>query len=194
MAETPRSGDASPPPGDDPSFDLAVPLPADLLYRRCHPDHLPFDLCTELADAPGLIGQERATEAVRFAVRRRRKGSNIYALGDRGAGRQQLIEELLRHQAETEPPPPDWCYLNNVADPQQPRCLSLPGGRGAAFEAAMKRLVEELRAALPAAFERDDYRARQQVVEQQFKERSEQAFGALQEHAEAKGIAVLGTP
>src|SRR5437899_8856382 len=29
----------------------------------------------------------------------------------------------------------DWCYLNNFADPQQPRCLSLPGGRGAAFEA-----------------------------------------------------------
>src|SRR5437588_3781135 len=194
MAETRRSGDASPPPGDDPSFALAVPLPTDLLYRRCAPDHLPFDLCTELADAPGLIGQERATEAVRFAVRMRRKGYNIFALGDRGAGRQQLIEDLLRHQAETEPTPPDWCYVNNFADPQQPRCLSLPAGRGAAFEAAMKRLVEELRATLPAAFERDDNRARQQVVEQRFKERSEQALGALQQHAEGKGIALLRTP
>jgi lon-related putative ATP-dependent protease len=194
MAQKRGSGDGSPPIGDDPTFDLAVPLPAELLYRRCDPDHLPFDLCTELADAPGLIGQERATEAVRFAVRMRRKGYNIYALGDRGAGRQLLIEDLLRHQAETEPTPPDWCYVNNFADPQQPRCLSLPAGRGAEFEAAMKRLVDELRAALPAAFERDDYRARQQVAEQQFKERSDQAFGALQKHAESKGIALMRTP
>ncbi len=194
MAQKRGSGDGSPPPGGDPAFDLVVPLPADLLYRRCDPDHLPFDLCTELADAPGLIGQERATEAVRFAVRMRRKGYNIYALGDRSAGRQQLIEDLLRHQAETEPTPADWCYVNNFVDPQQPRCLSLPAGRGAAFDAAMKRLVEELRAALPAAFERDDYRARQQVIEQQFKERSEQAFGALQQHAEGKGIALLRSP
>src|SRR5580700_7450930 len=193
MAQQRRTPDG-PPPGEDPTFDLAVPLPADLLYRRCDPDHLPFDLCTELVDAPGLIGQERATEAVRFAVRMRRKGYNIYALGDRGAGRQQLIEDLLRQQAETEPTPPDWCYVNNFADPQQPRCLSLPAGRGAAFDAAMKRLVEELRATLPAAFERDDYRARRQVIEQQFKERSEQAFGALQQRAEGKGIALLRSP
>src|SRR5260370_23356281 len=166
MAQQRRTG-AGPPPGEDPTFDLAVPLPADLLERRCDPDPLPSDLCTELVDAPGLIGQERATEAVRFAIRMRRKGYNIYALGDRGAGRQQLIEDLLRHQAETEPTPPDWCYVNNFADPQQPRCLSVPAGRGAAFEAAMKRLLHQPRAALPAAFERDRYRARPQCAEPQ---------------------------
>ena len=58
----------------------------------------------------------------------------------------------------------------------------------------MRRLVEELRAALPAAFERDDYRARRDVVEQQFKQRNEQAFGELQRRAEQKGIAMLRTP
>jgi hypothetical protein len=177
-----------------PSFDLAAPLPAELLYRRCNPEELPFDLCTELADMPGLIGQERAVEAVRFAIRMRRKGYNIFALGARGTGRKTLIDELLRRQAETEPTPPDWCYVNNFADPQKPRCVSLTAGRGDAFEAAMKRLVEELRASLPAAFERDDYRARQQVIEQQFKEHSEAAFGNLQQRAEAQGISLLRTP
>jgi lon-related putative ATP-dependent protease len=58
----------------------------------------------------------------------------------------------------------------------------------------MKRLVEELRAALPAAFERDDYRARREVIDQQFKGRSEHAFGELQRRAEQKGIAMLRTP
>jgi hypothetical protein len=51
-----------------------------------------------------------------------------------------------------------------------------------------------LRAALPAAFERDDYRARSEVIDQQFKQRNEQAFGELQRRAEQKGIAMLRTP
>jgi lon-related putative ATP-dependent protease len=58
----------------------------------------------------------------------------------------------------------------------------------------MRRLVEELRAALPAAFERDDYRARLEVVDQQFKERNEHAFGELQRGAERKSIAIIRTP
>src|SRR5438045_3035462 len=70
----------------------------------------------------------------------------------------------------------------------------LPPGRGAALAAAMKRLVEELRAALPAAFERDEYRARHAAVEQQFRQRSEQAFGALQQRAQTQDIALLRTP
>jgi len=58
----------------------------------------------------------------------------------------------------------------------------------------MRRLVEELRAALPAAFERDDYRARRDVIDQQFRTRNEQPFGDLQRRAEQKGIAMLRTP
>ena len=58
----------------------------------------------------------------------------------------------------------------------------------------MKRLVEELRAALPAAFDRDEYRARREVLDEQFKQRSEQALGALQQRAEAKNITLLRTP
>ena len=44
---------------------------------------------------------------------------------------------------------------------------------------ATKRPVEELRAALPAAFERDDYRAQSEVIDQQFKQRNEPASGDL---------------
>ena len=58
----------------------------------------------------------------------------------------------------------------------------------------MKRLVSELRVALPAAFEREDYRARREVIEEQFKHRHEEAFGALQHKAESKSIALIRTP
>src|SRR5262249_19702748 len=147
----------------------------------CDPMELPFAVCTELEEVPGLIGQQRAVEAVEFAMRMRRKGYNAYALGASGSGRHRLVEELLRRRAQTEPTPPDWCYVNNFADPQRPHRLRLPPGRARGLAAAMKRLVEELRAALPAAFERDEYRARREVIDQQFKQRSAQAFEALQQ-------------
>jgi lon-related putative ATP-dependent protease len=176
------------------SFTLGQSLPASLLYRRCNPAELPFAVCTELEEAAGLIGQERAVEAVQFAMRMRRKGYNVYALGPSGSGRHRAIEDLLRRRAETEQTPPDWCYVNNFADPQRPHCLQLPAGRGSGLSVAMKRLVEELRAALRAAFERDEYRARREVIDEQFKQRSTQAFGALQQRAEAMNISLLRTP
>ncbi len=177
-----------------PAFELAHPLPPALLYRRCDPAELPFALCSEFEEAPDLIGQERAVEAIRFAMRMQRKGYNVYALGPTGSGRHALVQNLLRQQAEGEPTPPDWCYVNNFVDPQKPYCLQLPPGRGAGLAAAMKRLVEELRGALPAAFERDEYRSRREVIDQQFKQRNEAAFGALQKRAQQKGIALLRTP
>jgi lon-related putative ATP-dependent protease len=175
-------------------FEPGRRLPVELLHRRCDPGSLPFALCTELEDAPGLIGQERAVEAIKFAMRIRRKGYNVYALGPSGTGRHGTIENLLRARAKTEPTPPDCCYVNNFTDPQQPNCLLLPSGRASGFAAAMKRLVEELRAALPAAFDRDEYRVRRDALEQQLKQRTEQAFKTLQQHAESNGVTLIRTP
>jgi hypothetical protein len=156
--------------------------------------NLPFELVAELEDPSGPIGQDRAVEAVEFAVRMRRKGYNIYALGPSGTGKHTVIEQLLQRRADGLPTPPDWCYVNNFTDPQKPRRLQPPPGRATGLRKAMRRLVEELRAALPAAFERDDYRARREVIDQQFRQRNEQAFGELQRRAEQKGIAMLRTP
>jgi lon-related putative ATP-dependent protease len=175
-------------------FALARPLPAALLYRRCDLAKLPFELCSELEEVAGPIGQERAVEALNFAVRIHAKGYNVYALGVSGTGRHEMVEDLLRSRAASETTPPDWCYVNNFDDPQQPRRLQLPPGRGAGLAAAMKRLIEELRAALPAAFERDEYRARRDAVEQQFRQRSEQAFAAVQRRAEQSNITLMRTP
>src|SRR5438876_1004669 len=124
MSDDPASAAAGP------GFALGRPLPPALLYRRCDPAELPFELCSELEEAPGLIGQERAVEALNLAVRMRAKGYNVYALGASGTGRHAMVEDLLRERAAKEPAPPDWCYVNNFDDPQQPRSRALPSGRG----------------------------------------------------------------
>ena len=59
----------------------ARPLPPSALCRRCDPGSFAFATTADLADVPGIIGQERAEEAVRFAIGIRRYGYNLYALG-----------------------------------------------------------------------------------------------------------------
>src|SRR5579872_1682712 len=178
----------------DPQAQSGIPLPVALLARRCRPEELRFQLSSELPDAPAMIGQERAAEAVAFALRMRHKGYNVYALGPSGVGRHALADDLLKSRAAAESAAPDWCYVNNFTDPQSPRCLDLPAGQGMSLAAAMKHLIEELRIALPAAFENNEYRARREVIDQQAKSRSEEAFGGLQERADAKDIALIRTP
>jgi hypothetical protein len=89
-----------------PSAEPARPLPAALLYRPCDPAELPFELVGELADLHGPMGQDRAVEAVEFAVAMRRKGYNVYALGASGTRKHTVIRDLLNRQAEATTTPP----------------------------------------------------------------------------------------
>jgi hypothetical protein len=178
----------------EPAWVAAEPLAPTLLRRRCDLSGLAFKTTDDLPDLAGLVGQERAIDAVRFGTAMRRRGFNIFAFGPSGTGKHTLVQGILATQAASEETPPDWCYVNNFADPHRPLSLKLPTGRAAPFRDAMKRLVVELRAALPAAFEREDYRARREVIDEQFKHRNEEAFGALQCKAETKNIALIRTP
>ncbi len=58
-----------------------TPLSAAALCWRCLPEHFTFETTDDLEDLGEVIGQERAIQAIRFAVGMRRPGYNLYALG-----------------------------------------------------------------------------------------------------------------
>ncbi|HXY42279.1 MAG TPA: AAA family ATPase [Vicinamibacteria bacterium] len=172
-------------------MDQARPLPPADLRRRCDPAGLDFDTTDALPEVPGIIGQERAEEAVRFAIGIRRYGYNLYALGTAGMGKHGFVRSFLERRAAAEPAPFDWCYVRDFSDPRRPRALRLPAGRGPQLRQELRQLVEELRAAIPAAFESDDYRARRALVERQYAEANERAFAGIEEEARRRGLAIL---
>jgi len=177
-----------------PEWHVGEPLPAKCLFRPCDLDGLQFETVIDLPDPPGLVGQERAIEAVEFSIGIRHKGFNLFVLGPSGTGKHTLVREFLERKAAAEPTPPDWCYVNNFSDQHRPRRLMLPAGRGRSLSVSMDKLTADLRATLPAAFERDDYRTRREALEQQLKKRHEDAFGDLQRRAEQHDIALIRTP
>ncbi|MCA9552457.1 MAG: AAA family ATPase [Myxococcales bacterium] len=58
----------------------------------------------------------------------------------------------------------------------------------------MKKLVEDLRAALPAAFESDQYRARREALEKELEAKQKAAAEALKAFADERSVGVAHTP
>ncbi len=170
------------------------PLAPEKLYTHCKLDGLDFETTAELQDLEEVIGQDRALEAIHFAAEIGQEGYNLFVLGPPGTGKHTTVLRILKEKAAKEPVPPDWVYLNNFVTPHQPKALSLPTGQGRELQSAMKQLVDELRAAVPAAFESEDYRNRRQALEESARERQEQTFQVLREKAEEKNIALVRTP
>jgi predicted ATP-dependent protease len=164
------------------------------LAQRCDPAQFAFAHTGELEDLDESFGQDRAKRAIEFGVGIRRDGYNLYALGPPGAGKQTLLRQVIGRHAATATVPDDWCYVNNFDLPHRPRALRLPAGRGAKLRDAMRKLVEELLAAIPAVFDSDEYRARTEQIDAEFSERHDKAFTALAEQASAQDIALLRTP
>ena len=164
------------------------------LRRCCDLERVGFKNSADFPSAKQRLGQQRASDAIRFGIQIRDDGHNVFVLGPPGSNRHGLAEELAKERASSEAPPGDWCYVNNFADTERPLHLHFPTGRGKAFCKDMLELIEELRAAIPAAFEGDDYRAQLKAVEAETQKEVEAQSKELEEHARKENIAVMQTP
>jgi lon-related putative ATP-dependent protease len=169
-------------------------LAPEALYRRCDPGQLAFSTTAELEDLSQFPGQERARDAVAFGIDVARAGFNLFVMGPPGTGRHTLVREFLARRVVERPKPSDWAYVNNFREPYRPIAVELPAGRAAALRDDMRQLVEELRIAIPAVFDSDEYRARAGQIETEFGERHERAFNELGAEAAAQKIGLLRTP
>jgi predicted ATP-dependent protease len=168
--------------------------PAEAVYRACDPASLDFETTAGLAPPSQPFGQARAVQALQLALEVPGEGYNVFVLGSPGSGRHELVRSLLQAHAATRKTPPDWVYLNNFDDPNQPRALSLPPGEGTRLRAAMQAFVVELGRALATAFEGDEYRSRLEAIQSETKQREEQALQALGSRAAEQGVALMRTP
>ncbi len=140
------------------------------------------------------LGQKRAIDAIRFGIQVESEGYNVFVLGPLGSHRHGLVTELAKERAIEKGAPDDWCYVNNFSDPERPRALSLPAGRGAEFKDAMQALIAEIRLAIPAAFENDDYGNQLKALEAETQKELDELWRSLHEQAARENIGVLQTP
>jgi predicted ATP-dependent protease len=164
------------------------PLKPDALRKVCPPESLPFAGTDELALLEEVVAQDRAVEAITFGVGIRSEGFNLFVLGPAGTGKTTAIQRFLASEAAKLPTPPDWCYVNNFADPQRPQALCLPPGRARLFKADCERLLEELKTGLPRAFESEAYEQNRHTILEELQQQTGDELEALRKRAEALGF------
>lgn len=170
----------------------AEPLPPARLRRRIAPETIAAGLATGAGFGP--LGHARAREAIELALALPSAGGHLFVMGNSGVGRRTVLEAALRAVACTKPAGGDLCYVSDFRDPRTPRALHLPAGLGRRLADDMAGLVEDLTDALKAAFQNEDYRTHRQAIEDELKERQEEAVEGVEAAARERGIALLRAP
>jgi predicted ATP-dependent protease len=173
---------------------MVAPLAPEALRAHCPPESLPFEDTKSLEPSTTVLGQERATEALDFGLRLRRKGYNVFAIGSVGVGRHTIVESYLRRRAASEPAPDDLAYVHGFADPRRPELLRLPAGRGRRLREDLEHAVEDALAAIATALATDEHQAKRRAIEGEIGKRHDEAMEALEKLARERSIKLESTP
>ncbi|MEO9824611.1 MAG: ATP-binding protein [Paracoccaceae bacterium] len=175
---------------------IALPkgLPINRLRASCDPKKLGFDTTASLRPEKGLVGQDRAIDAIRLSAGIAHKDFNLYVLGRDGTGRHTAVVKLLSDVAATRPVPCDWVYVNNFDAPHKPNAMKLEPGSAATFKLAMQQLVNDLANEIPALFESEEYQTQRRAIEEELGQKHEEPIAEFSERAQAENVALLRTP
>jgi len=156
--------------------------------RKCPPGFIACESTMDLEPLIEIIGQERAVQALRFGLDIKEEGFNVYVAGMPGTGKKTAIMTYLEQLAKDMPVPSDWCYVWNFEEDDKPNALSLPSGMGSQFRDDMARFVEEMRKALVAAFESEDYADQREETLKRFEEQKAELLKELNQKAMEAGF------
>lgn len=171
-------------------------LGPERLRRRCDPRIFSFSSTAELEPLSGIVGQDRALEALRLglSLKAPKHRHNVYVAGEPGLGKTSAVTQFLESLSQRQPVPPDICYVHNFAVPHMPRYLLLPAGKGRELKEDMDRFAEFLDRELPRVMESEEVKARLRREREGFEARREEAFRGLELRARALGFALQRTP
>jgi lon-related putative ATP-dependent protease len=169
-------------------------LPPEKLRLICDAGFIACKTTEELIPLKEIIGQERAVRALKFGIGIRDHGFNIYVAGWPGTGRTTAVKNFVEEIARVEPVPPDWCYVNNFANPYEPKAIQLPAGKGKEFQKEVKNLIENIRSALPKAFESEDYARKRETTIKSLENQRKQLIDKLNARAQEEGFVIQTTP
>ena len=158
--------------------------------KVCQKEFIKCSTTDDLEPLIEIIGQDRAVKALQFGLDIKEEGFNLYVAGMPGTGKKTAIVTYLEQRAKDMPVPSDWCYVYNFEDGQKPNALQLPPGMGSQLVVDMERFIEEMKKALKASFESDDYASRREDTLKRFEETKQELMKELNQKAQDAGFVI----
>ncbi len=135
-------------------------LTAKELRWYCSPEIFKFETTQEILPMKGIVGQERAIEAIHLGAQLFSHGYNVFVSGVSGTGRLSTVKKILDDVATTSPVVFDFCYVQNFVNHDNPKLLRFPAGHGKVFAKAMDDSISFLRRRIPQLFEEEGFQHR----------------------------------
>ncbi len=168
-------------------------LHSEELTRHLDPETLGFETTAEVEPLVGTIGQPRALDAIESGLAMSTAGFNLFVAGPAGSGRRTTVLDVIRGVAAERPAPDDWVYVHDFGNPDRPKALRLPAGRGAELAQALDEFLEAARRELRRAFESEEYERRQREGLADIQERRHVLDSELEQFAAERGYALKTT-
>lgn len=160
------------------------------LDNRCNEEVFPFKNTSKLSAFEGIIGQERASKAMRFGLKMKMRGYNLYMSGPTGTGKTSFARKIISEIAATQKVPDDWCYIYNFERPTYPMAINLPAGTGKRFKEDMEGFVKIIKQEIANAFDNDQYEKEKSEILDEYEEKKDELLEKLSEDAESHGFKV----
>lgn len=165
-------------------------LAPEALTRPFSPEQFNFTNTEDLEPFRGVLGQERAVEALQFGVAMPRPGYNVFVMGEPGTGRFSFVKRYLKAEAKRLETPADRVYVNHFDEPREPRALELPSGTAGEFMADINGLIDNLLATFPAVFEHPSFQQKKNAIDRAFNKRYDQALDVIERLSLEKNVAL----
>lgn len=169
-------------------------LKASQVYRVCDLSSQNMSSTDDLRPCEDFIGQKRAVDAITFGLGMEYGEYNIYLAGPTGVGKSTTIETILARVAKDRPTPGDWCYVYNFQDPNEPKAIELPTGRGKLFKKDMDEFLQVLKTDIPRAFESKEFEEQRQNIMNEFQRKKNNLFEELQKKGAENQIQIQFSP
>lgn len=163
------------------------------LKNDCPLSAFKFKTSNELETYNGIIGQERALEAVKTAMQIYQKGFNLYVCGNVGMGKTAYVLSVVNKLAKSQKIPNDICYIYNFDNPNEPLALSLPVGQGRMLKEDMNKFITAIRNELLKSFGSSDVEKEKKVIVSEYEQKKNEIMKKFDEYTTSEGFKIKTT-
>lgn len=162
-----------------------LPSQLKLIYDM---EDLDFKTTQDLKPLKGIIGQERAAEALNFGFKMKAKGYNVYVAGLSGTGRSSYTYSMVNKVAKTKNENRDYVYVYNFKNEDEPKAISFPAGEAKFFQKDMHEVIDKIYEEIPKAFTSREYELKNTEIAQKYEKMGHSLIDELNEFAKEKGF------
>lgn len=160
------------------------------LKKYCNAEKLPFETTEELEPISTGIGQDRGIKALEFGLNVDIKGYNLYLEGPSGVGKTMYTKKYLDTISKKKKTPPDWCYVYNFSNPNEPIAISLPAGQGKEFKETMDQFIKDIKNDINSTFSNEDFEKEKNSIRQKFEQKRTSLLEKLNKESAKYGFEV----